>query len=680
MGDQISLTVVVTSDPHQTPARVKGSSLLQSRTSFLAKTESISLPDQKWNVKIPIRVLGNNPDLHKGQRVRFEGRVQATKERRVAALVISATEIEILSPPSRFDRSLNHIRDQFITLARNRRGDGAALIPGVVAGDTRLESQELVMAMRRSGLSHLTAVSGANFAIVTAFVLWLTGWITRKIWTKSIIAVLFVFVFLELVRPSASVLRAAVMALVIIAARASGSRSVSASSLALAIAAVLIADPYQGFDPGFVLSVLATGALIFLAPIIENRLSRYLIPALSEGIAVATSATLICTPYITYLSGEIALGSILFNIAAAPVVAPLTILGFISMAILPIAPVLSGYCFTLAQPLAAWIVWISTLHAKVASISISPLLILLLIAALTLVWWRSRRMGAILLSAILLFFALARFTFPGSGWIVGQCNVGQGDALLVRVERDSAILFDAGPDSRLLQRCLRQFGIRSLPLVIISHHHADHYQGLLESKDLDIGEVWVNSPRDRDEFNAQSVHIARAGESFTIGAIQLKVLWPNSGEEEFSTIAGDGSLENNRSLVVQVKTKGQSILVTGDIEPEAQLEIARKFGLQGIAMLKVPHHGSKYQSPEFLDAIHPSLALISVGAGNTYGHPSAETLDALRNRGARNFRTDRDGAIAISWSKVPEVDEGGQRKYVFSVRKEGREWWRIRWG
>ena len=672
IGKVVEIEVIVTSDPHRSAPKVIGSRLLDSRTSFLARSESISTGESKSRLRVPIRVLCTQSTVSKGQRLLLRGKVIESKERRVAALVRVTTSIKELTAPSRWDLWLNSIRDDFSALAADRGSDGARLIPGLVAGDTRLESQEFLDSMRRSGLAHLTAVSGANFAIVTAFILWLTGWLTRRKSIRAAIAVIFVILFLELVRPTASVLRAAVMALVIIIARLSGSRSISATSLSVAIAAVLIADPYQGFDPGFVLSVLATSALIFIAPRIQEWLERFLAPLLAEAVAVAAAATLACTPYLIFLAGSVSLGSIFFNITVAPVVAPVTILGFLSMATLPVSQLFSGWCFTLAQPLADWIVRIASLNRAVPSISLAPIFVIVMTATLIWLSQRSKLIALCCALSFLTFFSIQRAGFPGTDWKVGQCDVGQGDALLIRVAKRSAILFDGGPDPRLLQSCLRQFHVDALPLVILSHHHADHYQGLISRKDLHIGVLWINSVGANKGIPAKMVHLARAGDTYFVGKAKLKVLWPISGQEEFSSIAGDGSIENNRSIVVRVEIDGISLLVTGDVEPDAQKAIAFTSDLEGISIVKVPHHGSKYQSHDFLAKVNPKLALISVGARNGYGHPATTTIEELRHLGAQVFRTDLDGAIGLSW-------RADQDKYVFSVRREGKEWWRIRW-
>jgi len=679
IGDEVTLIVRVQSDPHLTRDRVLGSRLVKGKESFLAEAERIWINNHQFSLHIPVRVLMAEREIAVGDQLTVSGRLAKTRERRVASLIVVREILEIRKSQSQITSRINNLRNKFIDLAKRSSHPGAALIPGIVIGDTRLESQQLIDSMRQAGLAHLTAVSGANFAIVTSFVLWLSSWILRVKGLRAGFAAIFVLFFGELVRPTPSVLRAAVMALVIIVARASGSRSTSATSLACAITVVLIADPFQAFDPGFILSVLATAGLIFLAPWLQIGLEKFLIPVIAEGIAISSAATIVCSPYLIYLSGGISLGTIFFNSLVAPVIAPLTIMGFLSMIALPLLPSLSGALFTSAQPMAGWIIRVASLHTAVPQISLDPKVALVAISLLFVAALSNRRIMCGLVAIFIVLILLSRSSIPIFGgrisdWEVAQCDVGQGDALLVNIGLGSAILLDAGPDPKLLRNCLKEFSVKKLPLVVLSHNHADHFQGLATPFDIPIGEVWIGNEGDFSPPTAHRIHIARRGDQLKLGKVRIQILWPITGAESFTSIAGDGSEENNRSIVALIDIDGISLLVTGDIEPAAQNRITQLEPLSGISLLKVPHHGSKYQDQLFLHRISPRVALISVGGGNSYGHPSISTINTLNSNGARVFRTDKDGAVAISWRDVR-----GAPDYVFSVRTIGKEWWRIRW-
>jgi competence protein ComEC len=253
--------------------------------------------------------------------------------------------------------------------------------------------------------------------------------------------------------------------------------------------------------------------------------------------------------------------------------------------------------------------------------------------------------------------------------------VGQGDALVLNIGAGNGILFDAGPDPHLLTNCLLRIGIKKLPLVLISHGHADHYfgaQGL--SKRFEIGTIWSNgSSQVANVFNRE-IQAVSQGSTAVIDDVRIEILWPRDKNESFQSLGGDGSAENNRSVVALVTWAGVKIMVTGDIEPEVQAAISRDYDLTNVNILKVPHHGSRFQDLVFLSEVSPEIALVSVGVGNSYGHPNRELLTSLTNMGSRVFRTDEDGPISVAW----RFDDSAAR-YIFATQAMRKEWWSIQW-
>jgi competence protein ComEC len=670
------LILVVTSDCKVTGHKVYGSQLKRPNISFLARTKNFSTEDSRIQVRVPIRILGNFKKCADfGSAIKVSGRFIETKEKRVAGTLIASSELEVLKPASAFSKFLSGIRADFRKRASDLGGDAGALIPGMILGDTSLQSELFTSQMRRAGLSHLTAVSGANFAIVSALVFYLFRGVVPKIIPRLILTSIFLVVFLLLVRPSPSVLRAGVMAAVVLLSKASGNARNSVAALATAIAVLLLLDPFQAVDPGFVLSVLATSGLIFIAPRLTEKLKQYLPEWLAEIIAIPCAATITCTPYIIFLSGEVSILSVLFNVLVAPFVAPITILGFIAVLALPI-PFLSEFLLLIAKGFSQWIVFISGLTHHVPSWGITPLLMIILIILVSITLQRrSLSNFVVLVLALLAINSAPRIAFPGNDWKVLQCDVGQGDALLINLGGGSAILFDAGPDPNLLRRCLSVAKIDSLPLVIISHGHADHYFGMKEiSSWIDVGTIWSNGSAFVKEMTEDQAITVEQGVRAHIGEVKLEVLWPNPVLRDFASVDGDGSSENNRSLVLLVTMNGVRILVTGDIEPEVQRLISEKYDLSDIDILKVPHHGSRFQDLSFISEVSPELSFISVGAGNSYGHPNSELIEELIERGSQVARTDSDGPISVAW----RFDDSAKR-YIFTMKTMRKEWWRIQW-
>jgi competence protein ComEC len=239
-----------------------------------------------------------------------------------------------------------------------------------------------------------------------------------------------------------------------------------------------------------------------------------------------------------------------------------------------------------------------------------------------------------------------------------QCDVGQGDALLIRTGSRSAVVIDVGPDSKSIDKCLRQAKINEIPLLVITHAHADHYggvEGLVRGRK--VRQWWI--AENIDDFSAtlmekvervlgSEARVVAKGERYNVADLSIEVLWPARGEAGvFSANPGDGSTLNNRSLVLMIEKAGALIFAGGDIEPPVQEIIARDHDLSRVAIYKVSHHGSKFRSASFDGELNPKLALISVGASNTFGHPATETLEALSP--ALIHRTDQDGPARVRW-------------------------------
>ncbi len=265
-----------------------------------------------------------------------------------------------------------------------------------------------------------------------------------------------------------------------------------------------------------------------------------------------------------------------------------------------------------------------------------------------------------------------------SPWVFAACDIGQGDGLFLNLAPHTAIAVDTGPDPAKEDTCARRLGITDVPLAILTHFHADHIDGLpglLHGRE--IGEIETTTADDPPAGAAQVGRVAAAAgipvvrvqpdEQRKIGDVSWRVLWPQAdhplqapSESAMSggggSMAEDGPTENsgpnNDSIViaVTVNTRGGPfhILLTGDIETPVQeiiLQDRRQFLKADV--LKVPHHGSAKQDPDFLAAIAPTVSVISVGLGNPYGHPAPRTVYLAGADGARVYRTDLDGMVLI---------------------------------
>lgn len=292
--------------------------------------------------------------------------------------------------------------------------------------------------------------------------------------------------------------------------------------------------------------------------------------------------------------------------------------------------------------------------------------------------------------------------WPPSTWSLAVCDVGQGDALLLHVGPATAVAVDTGPDPAREDACLRRFQITKLPLVVLTHFHADHIGGLpgalrgrkvdeIETTDTDTPPYGAKEVRAEAAAARIPVHRVAPGERRRYGPISWHVLWPDgsafppdSGPDDaiMDRMPGmgpgpsgdaDGSGPNNTSIVMAVTVAeprgGLHILLTGDIESPVQQAL-----LDGPArgelradVLKVPHHGSANQAPGFIGAVDPVVTVISVGRGNPYHQPAFKAMRLMSSDGARLYRTDLDGDVAIGMA----AGSGAKPDYGSAVESSG---------
>ena len=666
-----TITAEVVTDPSKTST---------GNYSFIARAVLVNNSSIHYKLRVPIRVMTSKQSvttLLPGQRFSAQGRIVASKEARVAALVVIKDDIEIQTQPSRWASALGAIRLGLRSLSGD--GNAGALIPGMVLGDTSKQSVEFKNSMRRSGLTHLVAVSGANFALVSAFVLWMMQFLFARMKFRLSATAISLIAFIALVRPSPSVLRAAAMAAVLLIAQGTKKGRDSLPALGFAMAAVVVVDPWQARDAGFALSVLATAGLLLFAPVLIEKLSIHLPGKLAQALAPPIAATVFCSPIIVALSGYLAPMSVIANLLAAPFVAPITIVGFIAALFSPFAPLISTVLIWFIRFPAGAIALIAHWASSFPVLTLqSGKIGFLIIASFTLGSWLLKKWfkHIIVFTLVILISITWLQRWPGGDWQVANCDIGQGDSMVINLGNHQGIVIDVGPDAVAEDRCLKALGIREIPLLILSHFHADHVAGLTGAiKNRAVGQVWVsvNSAPLIESAKAQAalkgVEMIKAvrGMSARVGPLTIRVLWPTLSATSFEEMPGDGSQINNSSIATLITSDAFSLFAGGDLEPPVQEILVKDVG--PVDIYKVCHHGSRYQDLAFMSALHPRISIISVGAGNTYGHPAVQTLEALARLGSEVLRTDIDGAIAVQ-----------VRNHQFTVRRAKGRFNLIRWG
>lgn len=663
-GSSVTVVARLTDDPRLSGATPPGG---QPLVIARVRVEEVSAGGQTLLLRAPVLVLTSETSwlgLLPSQQVRIEGRLlPARLGDDVAAVLSGRGPPEVLGSPSRLQRLAGHLRAGLRDAVSPLPDAEGGLLPGLVVGDTSRLLPEVKDDFRTVGLTHLTAVSGTNVSIVVGAALLLARRAGLGLRAGPALATAALLGFVVLARPSPSVLRAGVMGLVGLLALVVGGRRLAVPALAAAVLVLVLVAPDLAAQPGFALSVLATGGLLVLAPPWRDCLARRMPDPVAAALAVPAAAQVACGPVVVAISGELGLLSVPANLLAIPAVAPATVLGVACALLAPLWLPAAQVVAWVAWLPAAWLVLVARVGAEVPLSSLpwpdgmyGALLLTGLTGAAFVVLPRPglRRGLAAALVAVAATWLLLGATapsWPPPGWVLVACDVGQGDAVAVAAGAGAAVVVDAGPDPAAVDRCLDDLGVRRVPALVLTHMHADHVDGLpgvLEGRD--VGGVQVNG-LDEPELQAAAVLQEAAGAGLSVtrpaaGQVQRAgpVTWQVLGPVR--RYRGTDSDPNNSSVVMRVEAAGLVLLLTGDIEPEAQRDLVRAGGLRA-DVLKVPHHGSARQDPAFLAAVSPRVALTSVGEDNTYGHPSPQVLGQLVEAGAQSWRTDLSGDLAV---------------------------------
>lgn len=549
------------------------------------------------------------------------------------------------------------------------------LVAGLAIGETSTLSQEFESMMRKVGLTHLTAVSGANCAIVIGLVYLLVRRVVSNRWLTTVISLAALVCYVALVGPEPSVLRSAFMAAVVLIAVALGRPKSGSAALAFAIICLLCADPWLAIDYGFMLSVAATGGILLLTAPITTRLRGRLPGWLAVPLAVSMAAQIMCLPVLLQLQSGLATYSLIANLLVEPLVAPITVLGILACLVAWPLPFLATTLTWLASLFAHWIVLVTTVLANLpgtqipwpsgffgalASGVVVALLVTMFFASSEKARWFSS-LGLLLSISLTLGGAASAIkdyvSWPNGNWYVTACNVGQGDAFVLRSANQVAVV-DVGKESELIDECLTRLGVSHIDLLVLTHFDQDHVGGLsgaIAGRSVHTAlvspfpdERWAAS-KSLEQLHgiSASVHFPWAGQTGTLGEFHWEVLNPSASGQ-----APDSS--NDGSLAILFRHPRFNFLTLADLGERAQMRLGATSsswlgrGLDSVPMiLKVAHHGSADQFPELTEALRPDLCLVSVGANNSYGHPTKRALQTLEEVGCAIRRTDVSGSISV---------------------------------
>lgn len=695
-------TAVALQAPSRAPATLVDAADSGERVSVVVRATSVIAPGARsWQavvvsaegvpMDVPVMVFGASPDHRTdiGTTLTATARLEATDPGDASAFILFPDDAaEVIGDPPWYLDWANDLRRGFLAAASGLPGQGGDLLAGLAIGDTTAVDQNLDTAMKASSLTHLTAVSGANCAIVSGLVLLAGAAVGLPRAVRVAVALVVLVGFVILVTPEPSVLRAATMATIVLVLLALGRPVRGLPVLSLAVLGLLLVDPWLSRTYGFALSVLATAGLLLLASPLAERLAAWMPRPIAFGIAVPTAAQLACQPVILLLDPTLPTYGVVANILAAPAAPLATVVGLAACLLLPVAPPVGAALCSIAWVPAAWIAavagffagmpgarlpWIGGPVGVGALVVVSAGAVLLVLAR-----GRTRRITALVLALGTLVYGSGVITTRvvellgrPVGWQVAACDIGQGDAVLFRSGTETALV-DTGPDPVRLGACLDDLGVTHLQLLVLTHFDLDHVGGA----DRVIGRVDrvlvgpSGEPSDDElvqRFESAGARIHRASRGLTglLGSWRWTVLWPPGGSGRTVEPGNPASIVTSFEPVGECSTGCVSALMLGDLGEDSQRRLVALGSLPHPDIVGVAHHGSADQYAETYSRLGATVGVIGVGVDNGYGHPTSEALGMLAAAGTTVVRTDTAGLILIA------PGPGGRGVEVWTAKTPG---------
>ncbi|MEI2268145.1 ComEC/Rec2 family competence protein [Microbacterium sp. No. 7] len=633
---------------------------------FDAVTRAVTIGPDTTPVSAPVlvRTQERPPGLDLGARAVVTGTAFRADAGDREVLVVDASSLELERPPTGPLAAAAQLRTGLVNAVDGLPDPGAGLVPGLAVGDTSAVTDDLDQQMKASSLSHLTAVSGANCALVAGIAFGIAALCGARRGTRVTAGLATLIAFIVLVSPEPSVVRAGAMAAIAMLGVLLGRIGAGMSILSASVCVLLVLDPWLAASLGFALSAVATGSLLLFAGPLADGMSRWMPAPLALALSVPLAAQLACGPLLVLIEPTVPLVGVLANLLAGPAAPAATVLGLLACLALPF-PVLAQGLAAIAWLPAAWIAGTADVSARLPVASIGwlegmPGLIALAAtgAAIGIVLvarrHRLRRWAGWALVAVIVvvvgagpFRTFIDRTRAPDEWAIVACDVGQGDAVLVR-SGDAVMLIDTGPEPAPLRACLDRFAIDRVDVLVFTHFDMDHRGGA----DVMVGraDLVLHGPIPDPEAatviarftvaGARALEVS-AGQSGALGECRWRALWPKPRDPVYPS-------GNDASVVIDITgCRVPDAIFLGDLSAQPQRSLLASHAIdRTYSVVKVAHHGSADQNHSLYEGLDAAVALVTVGE-NTYGHPRDEILDLLREEHAIIARTDRSGDVAL---------------------------------
>lgn len=691
------------------------------RTRFILKTESLARKDLFYKVRGAVRVTIREQvtGLRLGDRVACLARLRDIRNfnnpggfnyRRYlafrgvwASASISKKGFIIRLGPGkgyRFRQAIDRSREAVSRLIHRATSEDPEEVRGIIKalliGDRSEISRNIRDVFNRIGIAHLLAISGLHIGTVATlaflgfrFILarsrrvLLAAWPTKGAALLSIVPVLF-YGFLAGMSPSTQ--RAVIMIMIFLMALLLEQERDAINTLALAALVILIINPTALFEISFQLSFTAVFAILYtfghISFVIQLRSSpSTLCKRLVLFLLVSAAAILGTLPITLYYFNQGSFIGVLTNCFMVPVIGFVVVpLGLLAVLFLPVVPdiallIMKGATVILEGGLGLAIFFSKWPFASFSTVT--PTLIEVglyyALAWALLSWRRLRRVRPLLIGLCLVVLADVSYWVSeryGRGELrMTVIDVGQGGSTLMELPGGPCILIDGGGfygnrfdvGARVVGPFLWKRKIATVEILVLSHPHPDHLNGLLFiAQHFNVREVWMNQEHVETGPYREFLEIVSEKDIRVVGpkdlviprminGVRFQVLYPPLDFLERKAVDG-WRTRNNNSLVLKVSFQNVSFLLPGDIQAEAEKELtAQACKTLKSNVLLVPHHGSQSSStPGFLKCVEPDIGVMSSGWKNIFGFPHKKTIERYRTRGCEIFRTDRQGAITIT--------------------------------
>lgn len=570
--------------------------------------------------------------------------------------------------------SINNIKEKMIDNAnRNMPKRTANLLLGILIGERDNIQEDIIESFRTANLSHILAVSGAHTSYI---ILGITYLISKSKTPKRIgyiITIINLLIFIIITGASYSVVRACIMAIVVIGAKICYRKENFFTSICISLIIILIQNPFAINDIGLKLSFMGTAGIVIFNKSITNFFIKLKIKQkIAEALSVTFSAQLMIMPITILNFNTISLTFFISNILASPLLGIIIIFGFISIFISSILNPISKILFLILHIFLELLILVSKVTEKIPGSSIlvkTPNILFAIVYYILILFFNyffvikqnpTRRFHkkiikiitiknikngfkviAVVFLIMLLLTRIVRIINPTLK--IYFIDVGQGDSTLIVTPKNKKILIDGGEGkTNVLFQYLLDRRINKIDYIIISHFDSDHCNGLIEIIEKMRVENIVMSKQSKESEEYKKILEIIKQKNIKVSSVKAedkiiieknlytKILNP-AEKFEFQDL-------NNNAIVAKLVYKNFSMLFTGDIE-KAEENLAKKYKNElKSTILKVAHHGSKTStSEEFLKYVEPQIALIGVGENNKFGHPNQITIEKLKNIRSQNI-------------------------------------------